>query len=52
LETCELIKRLQTYQIQHRDDAPFSAVDAADEGRYRIMAIFDVNRLGVSGLPV
>ena len=50
LETCELINRVQTFQILHREYTNCSAVDAADEGRYQVMAPFDLTLSSASSL--
>jgi hypothetical protein len=51
LESCDLLNRLQTFEALHRERASCSAVDAADEGRYRITTAFDLRRSSVSTLP-
>lgn len=50
LENCELIHRLQTLQYQYLESSCSSAVDAADENRYRIMSPFDLKLSGASSL--
>ena len=47
METCVLLHQVQAFEAAHREPEPFSAVNMADENRYRLMTARDIRRSGM-----
>jgi hypothetical protein len=49
---CVLLRRLQAVQAARLAHSPYTAVDSADEGRYRLMTAYESHRAGIDGLSL
>ena len=47
METCVLLHRVQAFEAARREPVPFSAVNMADDNRYRLMTAKDIRRSGM-----
>jgi hypothetical protein len=46
MENCVLLHRVQAFAAGCRKPEPFSAVDMADDNRYRLMAATNIHEAG------
>jgi len=44
MESCVLLQQVQAFEAAHREPEPFSAVNMADENRYRLMTAREMRR--------
>jgi len=47
MESCVLLHRVQEFAAGRREPEPFSAVNMADDNRYRLMTAKDIRRSGM-----
>ena len=47
MASCVLLHRVQAFAVGRREPEPFSAVNMADDNRYRLMTIRDIRRSGM-----
>lgn len=52
MDSCVMLHRVQTFQAGRLEGVRFSAVDSADEERYRLISAYDSQRPGFDGLSL
>jgi hypothetical protein len=48
METCVLLHRVQMFQIGRQEPSNYTAVNYADDNRYRLMTTPDIRRSDIS----